>query len=35
MGASWVVVEHDVLPGMGSPNESAGRNREYLRRIDL
>ena len=27
----WVVVEQDVLPGMGSPKESAGRNREYLR----
>ncbi len=27
----WVVVEQDVLPGMGSPKESARRNREYLR----
>ncbi|MHC4518022.1 MAG: TIM barrel protein [Planctomycetota bacterium] len=27
----WVVVEQDVLPGMGSPKESAQRNREYLR----
>ncbi|MHC4299237.1 MAG: TIM barrel protein [Planctomycetota bacterium] len=27
----WVVVEQDVLPGMGSPGESALRNREYLR----
>jgi inosose dehydratase len=27
----WVVVEQDVLPGMGSPRESAQRNREYLR----
>jgi len=26
----WVVVEQDVLPGMGSPKESARRNREYL-----
>ena len=29
----WVVVEQDVLPGMGSPRESARRNREYLRSI--
>ena len=27
----WAVVEQDVLPGMGSPKESAQRNREYLR----
>ena len=27
----WVVVEQDVLPGMGSPKQSARRNREYLR----
>ena len=27
----WAVVEQDVLPGMGSPKESARRNREYLR----
>ena len=27
----WVVVEQDVLPGMGSPKQSAQRNREYLR----
>lgn len=26
----WVVVEQDVLPGMGSPRESAQRNRAYL-----
>jgi inosose dehydratase len=31
----WVVVEQDVLPGMGSPLESARRNREYLRSIGL
>ena len=29
----WIVVEQDVLPGMGSPRESARRNREYLRSI--
>ena len=27
----WAVVEQDVLPGMGSPKESALRNRQYLR----
>ncbi len=27
----WAVVEQDVLPGMGSPKQSALRNREYLR----
>ena len=31
----WVLVEQDVLPGMGSPKESARRNREYLRSIGL
>jgi inosose dehydratase len=29
----WVVVEQDVLPGMGNPRESARRNRAYLRSI--
>jgi inosose dehydratase len=31
----WGVVEQDVLPGMGSPKESALRNREYLKEIGL
>jgi len=31
----WIVVEQDVLPGMGSPKQSAQRNREYLRSIGL
>jgi len=31
----WIVVEQDVLPGMGAPRESALRNREYLRSIGL
>jgi inosose dehydratase len=31
----WVVVEQDVLPGMGSPKESALRNREYLRGLGI
>ncbi|MFZ0711135.1 MAG: sugar phosphate isomerase/epimerase [Terrimicrobiaceae bacterium] len=29
----WGVVEQDVLPGMGSPKESARRNREYIRTL--
>lgn len=31
----WIVVEQDVLPGMGAPLESAKRNREYLQGIGL
>jgi inosose dehydratase len=31
----WVLVEQDVLPGLGSPRESAQRNRDYLRSIGL
>jgi inosose dehydratase len=31
----WIVVEQDVLPGMGTPRASAQRNREYLRRAGL
>jgi inosose dehydratase len=31
----WIVVEQDVLPGMGTPAESARRNREYLRTLGL
>lgn len=31
----WIVVEQDVLPGMGSPFESAIRNREYLKTLGL
>ncbi len=31
----WIVVEQDVLPGMGSPRESARRNRDYLKSIGL
>jgi inosose dehydratase len=33
--AGWIVVEQDVLPGMGAPKESAQRNRDYLRSIGL
>ncbi len=31
----WIVVEQDVLPGMGSPKASAQRNRDYLSTIRL
>ena len=31
----WIVVEQDVLPGMGTPIESAQRNREFLKRLGL
>lgn len=31
----WIVVEQDVLPGMGAPAESARRNREYLRGLGV
>jgi len=31
----WVLVEQDVLPGMGTPKESAQRNRDYLRSIGV
>lgn len=30
----YVLVEQDVLPGMGTPKESAQRNRDYLRSIE-
>ena len=31
----WIVVEQDVLPGMGHPKESAARNRAFLRTLGL
>jgi inosose dehydratase len=31
----WIVVEQDILPGMGSPKASAERNRIYLKSIGL
>lgn len=31
----WIVVEQDVLPGMGSPKECARNNRNYLTTIGL
>ncbi len=33
--SGWVLVEQDVLPGMGTPKESARRNRDYLKQIGL
>jgi inosose dehydratase len=33
--SGWIVVEQDVLPGMGSPKASAGRNRAYIQSIGL
>lgn len=32
---AWIVVEQDVLPGLGTPKESAARNRAYLRELGL
>jgi inosose dehydratase len=31
----WIVVEQDVLPGLGTPAASASRNRQYLARLGL
>ncbi len=31
----WIVVEQDVLPGMGDPKECAERNRSYLKSLGL
>lgn len=31
----WIVVEQDILPGMGTPKESAARNRAYLASIGI
>ena len=31
----WIVVEQDVLPGMGAPADSARKNREYLKSLGL
>lgn len=32
---AWIVVEQDILPGMGNPRESARRNRDYLHSIGI
>ena len=31
----WIVVEQDVLPGLGTPAQSASRNRDFLRSLGL
>jgi inosose dehydratase len=31
----WAVVEQDIVAGMGTPLESARRNRQYLGRLNL
>jgi inosose dehydratase len=31
----WIVVEQDVLPGMGAPAESARRNRDFLKQLGV
>jgi inosose dehydratase len=31
----WLVVEQDVIPSLGTPIESAARNRDYLRSLGL
>lgn len=33
--AGWIVVEQDVLPGMGNPKQCAKANREYLKSLGL
>ena len=33
--SGWVMVQQDVLPGMGTPLESAIRNRQYLHSLGL
>ena len=33
--SGWIVVEQDVLPGMGNPKQCALRNRQYLNSIGL
>ncbi|MEO6212218.1 MAG: TIM barrel protein [Vicinamibacterales bacterium] len=33
--SGWAVVEQDVLPALGTPAASAGRNRAFMRRFDL
>jgi len=33
--SGWIVVEQDVLPGMGNPKVCAQRNREFIRSLGL
>ncbi|HMB61599.1 MAG TPA: TIM barrel protein, partial [Eudoraea sp.] len=31
----WIVVEQDILPGMGEPKKCAQANRDYIRTLGL
>lgn len=31
--SGWIVVEQDIIPGMGTPKESAARNRDFIKRL--
>jgi inosose dehydratase len=31
----WIVVEQDVFPGYGTPEDSARRSREFLRDLGI
>jgi inosose dehydratase len=33
--AGWIVVEQDVLPGMGNPRVCAKRNRDFIKSLGL
>ena len=33
--SGWIVVEQDVLPGMGNPKVCAKRNRDYIKSLGL
>ena len=33
--SGWLVVEQDVIPSLGTPLESAQRNRDYLRSLGV
>jgi inosose dehydratase len=33
--SGWIVVEQDVLPGMGNPKVCAKRNREFIKSLGL
>jgi inosose dehydratase len=33
--SGWIVVEQDVLPGMGNPRVCAQRNRDFIKSLGL
>jgi inosose dehydratase len=33
--SGWIVVEQDVLPGMGNPKVCARRNRDFIQSLGL